>query len=448
MQQLNGFSIAVSGAAAALLSVMTSTTGHAAGFALMEQSASDQGSAFAGAAALAEDASVIYFNPAGMTQLRGRQAVFGANLIDLGAVFTNRGSSVSGAAGGGALTGIDDDGGMTALVPNAYVALPINDRWSWGLGINTPFGLETNYADNWTGRYHGIKSQLMTINVNPSLAYKVNDRLSLGAGVNAQYVDATLTSAIDFGALLGAPGSLDGKAKVSGDDISYGYNLGVLFALTPASQLGLSYRSSIQHALSGDADFDVPAPLVGASLGPLTVGTHVFADTSASTRLKLPATLSLSFNRRLNERVSLLADVTRTGWSSFHELRIDYDTLQPDSVTTQEWKGVYRYSLGGSYRMDNGWKLRAGMAFDQSPVPNAVRRTPRVPDNDRTWLSIGAGGALTSSLWLDLAYTHVFVKDASIDNTFESSVPQLRHTLSGDYDASVDIVSVQLVWTM
>src|SRR3569832_754440 len=407
MKHLKGLSNIAALAAVTLTFLTMSTVVRAAGFALMEQSASGQGSAFAGAAALTEDATDIYFNPAGMTQLSGGQAVIGANIIDLNAAFTTRGYSFSSAAGGGALTGVDDDGGKTVVVPSAYFSSALNERWSLGIGINAPFGLETEYADTWVGRYHGIKSELTTINVNPSLAYKVNNQLSLGAGINAQYIDATLTSAVDFGALIGAPGTLDGKAGITGDDISYGYNLGVLYAVTPTSHLGLSYRSSIQHTLSGTADFNVPAPLVGAPFGPLTIGTNVFADTSASTRVKVPAILSLSYDHRLNDRLDLLADLTRTGW-----------------------------------------KLRAGLAYDQSPVPNAVRRTPRVPDNDRTWLSIGAGGTLTRSLRLDVAYTHIFVKDTSIQNTFESSVPQLRHTLSGSYDSSVDIVSAQLVWEM
>lgn len=448
MKHLNGFSIIASVIVIPVLPFATPSASLAAGFALMEQSASGQGSAFAGAAALTEDASVIYFNPAGMTQLGRRQVVIGANIIDFSAAFTNHGSTFSSAAGGDALTGINDNGGKTAVLPNAYFASPLNEQWSWGIGINTPFGLETEYADNWVGRYHAIKSQLITINLNPALAYKVNDRLSVGAGVDAQYIDATLTSAIDFGALVGAPGALDGKAKITGDATSYGYNLGALFAVTPISHIGISYRSSIKYTLSGSADFTVPAPLVGAPFGPLTVGSNIFANTSASTHIKVPSTLSLSYNHQLNDRVNLLADITRTGWNSFNELRIKYNTLQPDSVTTEEWKNVYRYALGGSYLMHNGWKLRAGLAYDQSPVPNAIRRTPRVPDNDRTWLSVGAGGSLTRSLRLDLAYTHIFVKDASITNTFESSLPQLRHTLSGSYESSVDIVSAQLVWMM
>src|SRR3569832_2190727 len=164
-KNLKGLSNIAARAAVTLTFLTMSTVVRAAGFALMEQSASGQGSAFAGAAALTEDATVIYFNPAGMTQLSGGQAVIGANIIDLNAAFTNRGSSFSSAAGGGALTGVDDDGGKTVVVPNAYFSSALNERWSLGIGFNAPFGLETDFADTWVGRYHGIKSELTTINV-------------------------------------------------------------------------------------------------------------------------------------------------------------------------------------------------------------------------------------------------------------------------------------------
>lgn len=446
MKDMKGFLIAV--CFSAVLGSVWSSSVRAAGFALMEQGASGQGNAFAGAAAVAEDATVIFFNPAGMTELPGNQLVLGGSAIKLGADFGNRGSAYSTSAGGGALTGVDDNGGSMAFVPTVYFSSNINDRLTAGVGVNVPFGLETQYGDGWVGRYHGIKSEVATINVNPSLAYKLTDDLSLGGGVNIQYVKATLTSAIDFGALLSAPGSLDGKADVTGDDISVGYNLGLLYAITPQSRVGISYRSAIQHTLTGDADFDVPPPLIGGALGSFVIGTNIFADTAASTRLRVPSMMSLSYAFRFNDNIDLLADVTRTGWSSFHEIRIDYETPQPDSVTTEEWKNVYRYALGASYRIDNGWRIRAGIAYDESPVPNSERRTPRVPDNDRTWLSVGAGGSIAKNWRLDVAYTHIFVADASINNTFESALPQFRHTLSGSYDSSVDIVSAQFVWEM
>lgn len=446
MGNMKGFMAA--GGVAAAFQLISSAPLQAAGFALMEQSASGQGTAFAGGAAVAEDASVIFFNPAGMTRLTGRQLVLGGSTIKLRTDFANSASSYSSASGGGAIAGVNDDGGTTAFVPTLYFSTRVNDRLSTGIGVNIPFGLETNYADNWIGRYHGIKSEVATINVNPSLAYKINDRFSVGGGLDVQYIDATLTSAIDFGALLGAPGTLDGKASVTGDDTSFGYNIGLLFSPTPQSQIGLSYRSSIRHTLTGGADFTVPVPLVGAPLGPLNVGSTIFADAGASTRLKVPSILSLSYAQRLNDKWEMMADVTRTGWSSFRELRIDFATPQPDSVTTEDWKDVYRYALGGSYRMNNDWKLRAGVAFDESPVPNSRRRTPRVPDADRTWLSIGAGGVIAANWRLDVAYTHIFVKDTSIDNTLESALPQFRHILSGSYDSSVDILSAHVVWEL
>ena len=198
-----GLSISIyTGIVAALLSVF-SATAFASGFAILEQSVQGLGYAFAGRAAVAEDASTIFFNPAGLTRLPGMQLEVAANIIVPSAEFKNEGSALNAAFTGGmpiagTLTGDDGgDAGDAGLVPNLYYAAQITERLHAGLGINAPFGLTNSYRGDWVGRYHAIKSELMTINVNPTLAFELHPMISVGAGINIQYIKARLTNAID-----------------------------------------------------------------------------------------------------------------------------------------------------------------------------------------------------------------------------------------------------------
>ena len=441
--------------AAILISVSLPTAVNAAGFALIEQSASGMGNSFAGGAAVAEDASTVFFNPAGLTRLEGRQLSGALHYINPKSKFNNEGSKT---ALGQPLTGDDDDGGRDGWVPNLYYTQDLAERWKVGIGINAPFGLTTEYDDDWIGRYHAVKSDVVTLNINPSLAYKANDNISLGFGVSAQYIDVELTSAIDMGSVcfaqeLGAvipPGTCnalgsgpqqnDGFAKLTADSWDFGYNFGFLYEFTTASRVGVHYRSKIKHSLEGDANFTVPG-----ELGFLT-STGNFVDSNLTADVSLPDSLSVSYFQELNASVAFMFDWTLTRWSSFDELRIDYDSNQPDTVTTEDWDDSNRFSAGLNYRLNPSWLLRFGMAYDQTPIPNSKHRTPRLPGNDRTWVSFGFNFQPQDNLSMDFGYAHLFIPDADINNTYESGVPTLNHTLSGSYELQVDIVSAQLNW--
>src|SRR5262245_2719385 len=179
-----------------------STAVYAGAFGLAEQSASGVGNAFAGGAAVAEDASTIYFNPAGMTRLPGRQVVGAIHAIKPNIEFNNTGSTLAPAQG--LLGGNGGDAGNLAWVPNAYLSWQLNDRWFVGIGLNAPFGLKTEWEQNWVGRFHAIESEFKTINVNPSVAFKLTDQVSLGAGVSWQRAEATLTQAVNYAAVAAA----------------------------------------------------------------------------------------------------------------------------------------------------------------------------------------------------------------------------------------------------
>jgi len=425
----------------AITTAAIASTAHASGFALIEQSASGMGTAFAGAGSSAQDASTIFFNPAGMTYLdSGSHYVIAGHYINLKADFQNDGSQ---SMLGTPLTGKDDDGGQSSVVPNLYLMTDLNDQWRFGLGVNVPFGLGTEYDSDWIGRYHAIESSVTTININPSFAFKANDRLSLGFGLNAQYIDVILSSAVDFGTLCAAggcpPQGLDGFAEITGDNWGYGWNVGLLYDLSDTTRLGLAYRSNVKHDIEGEADFTVPAAVPAL----LTSG-GLFTDQDAQSSVDLPGTVTASVHHSLSDRVNVMADVSWTQWSRFDELRIEYpdpSSLQPDSVTTEDWRDTWRIAVGADYRSSDKLTLRGGLAYDQGPVPDDEHRTPRVPDGDRTWLALGVGYALSKSTGIDVGYAHLFVPDVSVNNTTEGT---LNHTLTGNYESSVDILSVQL----
>ena len=431
----------------------------ASGFALIEQSVPNMGTAYAGGSAMAEDASVVFFNPAGMSLLGRNEVSAGLHYVVPGADFSNRGSYVNPALTGGvpvpgSLPGANDDGGKSALVPTLFWVHGLNERTTFGLGINAPFGQATEYKEDWVGKYHAIESEVKTININPSLAYQVNDRLSLGLGISAQYLEAKLTNAVDFGTVCAgspasapfcgafgvAPLSTDGAADVEGDSWGWGFNLGLAYQMTDATRLGAAYRSQISHDLDGDAKFTVPAnfqALLGAA------GSSAFQNTSASAGIDLPQTLSLSLLHQVNPQWTVMGDLTWTGWSSFEELKIEYDNpAQPDTVQPENWNDTWRVAAGASYRHNPTWTFRGGLAYDQTPVPNKEDRTPRIPGNSRTWLALGLGYNFSDTISLDVGYAHLFVADTKIDNTDEAT----GHQLVGDYDNTVDILSAQLNW--
>ena len=334
-----------------LLSFVVFTTpviANAAGFGLAENSGSGLGNAFSGASAVAEDASNIFSNPASMTYIEGTQAAGALHLIKPNVEFNNDGSTPAtfrplGSEGGNA--------GDLAFVPNFYFKTDLNDNVKLGLGINVPFGLKTEYDKDWIGRFQGIKSELKTININPAVAFKVSDQLSLGFGVSAMYAKAELTSAVNIGAA-------ERDSRVQGDDWGFGFNFGAIYQATADTRFGISYRSKVEQELKGDSKSNF------TTLNPIptrTLNTDVTAD------ITLPESVSFSVFNRLNDSWDVMGDVSWTRWSQFKELRIvrDNGTNSTLAVTPENWDNSMRYSVGLNYHYSDALKLRAGVAYDQ-----------------------------------------------------------------------------------
>lgn len=378
---------------------------------------------------MAEDASTVYFNPAGLARLDGRQVVVAGHLILPSARFSDAASTKG--LNQDTLGDNGGDAGSLALAPNFFMAWPLGQGLVFGLGVSAPFGLVTEYDEDWVGRYHAVKSDLQTININPSLGIRLNERWSLGLGLNAQRAEAELSKMANYGAANVAFTDMEGLATVKGDDWGWGYNLGMLFEPAPGTRIGLSYRSKVDYTLEGTVKYESrPAPLAA-----------VLADGPVSAKASLPASASLSLFKILSPDWDLLADATWIQWSLFDRLTVRRPNGAIVDDTREKWRNSWRLSLGANRHINRNLTLRMGLAFDESPVPTATR-TPRIPDEDRIWASLGFQYRLRAGSTLDVGYTHIFADDARMEL---SSVA--NGDLVGSYDSHVDILSVQYTHT-
>lgn len=313
-------------------------------------------------------------------------------------------------------------------MPALYLMMEPAQSWRFGLAVTTPFGLATEYDPDWVGRYHAIKSELLTININPTLAYQVTDQLSLGFGVVAQYASAELTNAINMRTITGGLVPTDGRLAIEGDDWGHGYTAGLLYQPVAGTRLGFAFRSKIDHTLSGDLDFSVPAPVAA---------NPAFRDGGGGADLTTPEIATLSAFHELTPDLAVMGELQWTNWSRFSNLVVKRDTGTVIRAQPENWQDTFFVALGARYRIADGWTLRTGVAYDQSPVREAFR-TARIPDQDRTWVSLGLGYDFGPAFSAGLAYTHIFVRDADIDE-----ISATGDRLRGRYENAVDIVALQ-----
>ena len=383
----------------AAITLSLSSAATAAAFQLLEQNASGLGVAYAGSAAVAENASTVFFNPAGLAQLSGIQLSAGVTGVGPSYRFQNQGSS-------GALLGNGNggDAGGWHAVPNLYLAGRVSPDISLGLGISSPFGLATSYDADWVGRTQAIKSEIRTVNVNPSLAYRVNERWSLGVGINYQTLNAEMTSYTPAGLY-----------RVKGDDAAWGWNAGVLLNLYPAMRLGLSYRSAVDYRLSGSRS-------IGAN------------SQAATADIKLPDSMVFSVWQQLSDRWEAMGDISYTRWSTLDKLQI-VGAFGTD-VEPFNYKNAWRVAWGAAYKANDAVKLKFGLAYDRTPVQENSR-SARVPDNDRMWFSLGGQWAPRNYGVFDIGYSYLYVRNPGIEQS------KLGTSLRGDYDAGAHLLGVQ-----
>ena len=421
-------------AAVALAVGCANGVAYGSGFQLMEQNASGLGNAYAGQAAAVENASTVFFNPAGMTRIPGRQAVLAVNAIGPSAEFSNSGGSTA-PLGLPSPGGNGGDAGGWAAVPNAYLTWQLAPQLWFGLGLSVPFGLKTEYDQRWVGRFQSQNSEIKTVDVNPSIAYKVNEVLSLGAGISYQRAEVK----VDRSAILVPPA--ESRAQIDIDDSQWGFNLGVLVNLSPGTRIGLTYRSAMDYELTGNIRFsNVPV------LGTATNGVRASAQ--------LPDTISWAVAHAFNPRWEMLADITYTRWSKLKAVPLvttSASAVVPASGVTLDtfnfqFKDSYRVGVGVNYKWSDAFTLKLGAAYDKSPVEDRFRLT-FLPDSDRTWLAIGAQYRMSKQATLDIGYAHLFVKDGSINQQRGVAALPLQGNVIGNYDNHVNIVSAQFSYS-
>lgn len=432
-------------ALATAISLMIPSLAQAASFQILEQSPAFLGQAFAGTASDPKDASSVYFNPASIGELGKSSFTLGANAIFTRSEFTNTTSNTNG------VEGKTDE---TGYVPNIYWVHPLTDTLTFGLGINAPFGLASKYGDDWVGRYLATHSELEVVNVNAVVAVELNEQWSLGLGLNYQAADVTLESQVDSTFGINPLPTTDSSAKIQGDDDDVVADLSVFFKPSDRTRLGLVWRQGGEFDLEGSAAFTTNALCssgagypTGAAPAPST-GTICAATLNtlagdARAKVELPDTLTFSLSHRFADDWWVHTDIAWTQWDSIST--VDVINTNNNLTVNQlelEYENSMRYALGFSYRSDCPWSWRFGVAYDEAPQTNPSLVNPRIPDENRIWLTGGFNYRFSDAFNMDLGYAYINVDKASIANVN----PQTGHRVEGNFDSSVNILGVQANW--
>ncbi len=374
------------------ISILFACNAHSAGFQVAEHSASGLGRAFSGEGAVADNASVLARNPAAMTLFKNAQFSGAVTVVDPEIDVYDK----------------THDEHMTdiaplAIVPAGYYISPINDKLAWGLGMFTTYGVGTDYPDDITAGDMAGDTALMSVNINPNLAYRINDQLSIAAGLNLVYAHAELTRHKgELAAIFGGNKS-DKFISMEGDTISWGWNVGALFELNQNNRIGIGYRSKV------DLEFE-EGEFTSYDSG---VGTSGKVD--AGLEISLPSIIEVSAFHQLTDQWAIHYGWQQTEWSTFKELKATSPQCNDGTagqcfVKPEEYEDNNRYSFGSTYTLNNQWTLRAGVAYDEQ----AGEATLSIPDTDRMWYSAGLTYALSTNLTFDVGFALVQGEDGSI----------------------------------
>ena len=459
---------------AAVLAVIAANAAYAGGFSLYtESSPAAIGNYAAGTAAEAADASIGWYNPAGLILIPEQQLVVGG--VGVFPTATLNGTSTF------STTTLPDytqtfsgiSGGENAFVPSAHYVLPLGTNAAFGLSLVAPFGLSTDWGVNSPVRYEATFSELITSNVSPELAAKLNDNFSFGAGLDLQYARVKFNRMIGLPTIYQAidPTLVDSLSYNKGSSYGVGFHLGVMAMFNDKhTRLGLNYQSKMRHTFNGTSTLTGRLATPGMNIGipPLVEAASPYnmyrTNNLFSNPIELPDVLTLSAFHDLNERFSLLGSVVYTGWSSFKSIQLNnvavgvpnpatgVVTQLPLSVSSPEnYSDTWRVAVGANYHVNQAWMIRVGGGYDQTPT-NDIDRDVRLPDTNRWALSVGTHYQMRSNLGFDLGYTHLFSAETpTVNNTEVLAPPPLETTYNVNANGgsvSADLVGAQLVWTI
>ncbi|HIF9188214.1 TPA: outer membrane protein transport protein [Photobacterium damselae] len=432
---------------AAAVALGLTSNAMAAGFQLAEYSATGLGRAFAGEAAMADNASTQFRNPAMLTYLEGTQ-------ISTGAIYVDPNIDVNGnlQLNGNTIDSTSANNiANSAVVPNFYFSRPLNDKFTLGLAVGTHFGMRTDLGTNFTGSMFGNQAEVHTVEINPNLAYKINDQFSVGAGV--RYV----IGKGHFGAALpsSSPGLLAGVAGqdlkyMEGDDSSWGWQAGAAWQINPANRIGISYHSAVKLDLTGHAN--------GLAFAVAKDGLSGLRKPGSSTKryagslpLELPASAEIASFHQITDALAIHASVNWTDWSTFKKLEANIPGMPSDveHIKDENWKDNYRFAIGTTYQLNSKVTLRSGIAYDTAAV-NDANRTQTIPETDRTWYSVGAGYKWSENLTFDAGLTYIHAKKAhlheneqALDNLIGNIMPGASLSFDGNTSGDVWLAGVQ-----
>jgi len=407
-----------------LFFISITNNSFAAGFATNSESASGIANSYAGQATGVHDISDSYVNPAILSDIKSKQFVISATYIDFdidddnGSGKFSDNSSISSSR--------NDNGGTDAVVPALYFAAPINKELTAGIAITSPFGLATKYDPNWVGRYWAVDSEISTVNINPMISCKINNQLSFGGGLEAQYLKARITNMVDVGTALSQPaGSADGIGKAKGDDWGYGFNLGLKYKINDKLQVGIGYRSKIQHKIAGQVQVDA-----------------LNLSSSFTAPLSTPEVFNLGLAYNLTDKAQLLYDTSWTRWSRINALDVKAQNSSLSSTTNLNWGDSFRHSLGFNYQANDKLQIKTGLAFEQGA--SGQQRNPRIPDSDKTLVSVGFGYRFNQNLTVDFAYMHEFLEKSQSNLAGDSSGTIPIPSLQTEYKSKIDVVALAM----
>lgn len=422
----------------------TAGEAYASGFYIRIKSPESVALSSAGDAARTNDASTAFFNPAGMTHSGTAGFEFGVDLIRPSILITSSGSTATTPGSLGIATPVSGNAGKAndaVLIPSLFYVRPLSEEIAWGLAIATPFGLEVDYGTSWFGRYDSIRTALSTIDVSPSLAWRLNPSVSLGAGLNVQYADAELSNAVPNPLQPGGIGaSSDAMATVDGDGWGAGFNVGALFRSADHGRFGLHYRSGIKHELDGRL-------AVKGLSGPLVAGNEVAPTRTA---FRLPAVLSFAWVREVDQDWTLLAQWQWFEWKKFDAVRIHYNNDSRQVIRPQLFKNSTSFALGTKYRLSERWTVSTGIRSDRSPTVDGYRNSS-IPDANMQWIGAGASYRFKDQFKFELGASRSRAKGAGIDlglPFFDGSPVASIVSMKGQIRSRLSTISASIRYTL
>ncbi len=415
--------------ALAVGAVSTHSLGN--GIAINEQSVSGMGTSFAGRASAVNDASILFGNPAGLSKLERPEVVGGFGLvkanvdIDDASAETHKGDMVP-----------------LSPVPFAYYASPIDEKFSWGLGLYVPYALISDYEKSFGGRFKGQYSKVEVVTLQPTLSYQINDRVSVGFGPTINKIKGKLVNKLDNSAAFGTG---ETKVGIKGDDVAYGFNVGLMVDVTDSLTWGLTYHSKVDYTLEGRTR-------ITNGSGPIF--SQFNGDYDASLDFTTPETIDTSVTYKLDDQWTLYAGTTFTRWSRLQEIVVENEGtpsllgMQPIGEVSEElkWHNTWSYAIGASYQLNPQWVLRTGLAIDPSPAENE-HRSVRIPVGNRKVFSVGAGWSPNPDLTIDVAYSYLQESSAKVNQASkELAGAEIAPGFSAEYNNSAHGLGLQATY--